>query len=54
MGGMYNSRMYAAVGRIPCQPTTQTIYTVAENETTDHKILSINTKNKLCSTHSSL
>jgi len=54
MDGMYNSRLYAGVGRTPFQPATQTIYTVAENETTDHNILSINTKNKLCSTHSSL
>ncbi|CAC5366337.1 unnamed protein product [Mytilus coruscus] len=35
-------------------PATQTVYTTAENITTDHNILSINIKNKLCSKHSSL
>ena len=54
MDGMYNSKLYAGVGCTLFQHATQNIYTVAENETTDHSILSINTKNKLYSTHSSI
>lgn len=54
MDGMYNNPLYSGVGRTPFQPATQTVYTAAENITTDHNILSINIKNKLCSKHSSL
>ena len=51
---MYHSRLYAGIGRTPFQPTTQAIYTVAENDTIDDSILSIYIQNKLCSTLSSL
>ena len=54
MDGMYNNPLYSGVGRTPFQPATQTVYTAAENITTDHQILGINVKNKLCSCHSSL
>ncbi|CAC5377616.1 unnamed protein product [Mytilus coruscus] len=54
MDGMYNNPLNSGVGRTPFQPATQTVYTTAENITTDHNILSINIKNKLCSKHSSL
>ena len=52
--GMYNNPLYSGVGRTPFQPATQTIYSGAENETTEHGILSLIKKNKLCSTHPSL
>lgn len=51
---MYHSRLFAGIGRIPFQSTTQAIYTVAENETIDDSILSIYIQNKLCFTLSSL
>ncbi|CAC5426124.1 unnamed protein product [Mytilus coruscus] len=54
MDGMYNNLLYSGVGRTPFQPATQTVYTSAENITTDPNIFSITINNKLCSKHSSL
>lgn len=47
--GMYNNNIYSGIGKTPFQPATQTVYSVAENETNNHDIIAIATKNKLCS-----
>ena len=47
--GCYNNALYSGVGKTPFQPSTQAIYLVAENETPNHSIINIQTKNKLCS-----
>ncbi|KAK3106329.1 hypothetical protein FSP39_017781 [Pinctada imbricata] len=46
---VYNNPLYSGVGKTPFQPATQVVYTVAENETKKHEIISLVTKNKLCS-----
>lgn len=52
--GMYNNPLYSGVGKTPFQPATQMVYSVAENETRNHDIISLVTKNKLCSKHKHL
>lgn len=52
--GMYNNPLYSGVGKTPFQPATQMVYSVAENETKNHDIISLVTKNKLCSKHKHL
>ena len=52
--GMYNNPLYSGVGKTPFQPATQTVYSVAENETKNHDIIALSTKNKLCSKHKHL
>lgn len=47
--GMYNNPLYSGVGETPFQPATQTVYSIAENVTKKHQIISLVTKNKLCS-----
>ena len=41
--------LYSGVGKTPFQSSTQAIYLVAENETTKHQIINVETKSKLCS-----
>ena len=49
--GMYNNPLSTGVGKTPFQPATQVTYVAAENETSDHQILALATKSKLCSKH---
>ena len=47
--GLYNNPLYSGVGRTPFQPATQCSYIMVENSTPEKKIISLVTKNKLCS-----
>jgi hypothetical protein len=46
--GRYNNSLWSGGGKTPFQPATQTVYTMVENVTTDKKIISVYTGNKLC------
>ncbi|XP_056003425.1 uncharacterized protein LOC130049607 [Ostrea edulis] len=46
--GMYNNPLYSGVGETPFQPATQTVFSIAENVTSSHEIISLVTKNKIC------
>ena len=54
--GMYNiyNPLYSGVGETPFHPSTQTVYSFAENVTNKYQIIKVVTKNKLCSKHSHL
>ena len=47
-GGCYNNALYSGVGKTPFQPSTQTIYLFAENETDRNQIINLKTISKLC------
>lgn len=47
--GCYNNALYSGIGKTPFQPSTQALYLVAENETSKHQIINVQTKTKLCS-----
>ena len=49
--GIFNNKLYSGVGKTPFQPSTQTVYMVAENSTPDKQIIACAAKNKLCSQH---
>lgn len=46
---VYNNALYSGVGKTPFRPATQCAYTIAENNTFKHQIISAVAKNKLCS-----
>lgn len=46
---VYNNALYSGVGKTPFRPATQCAYTIAENTTFKHQIISAVAKNKLCS-----
>ncbi|XP_061167729.1 uncharacterized protein LOC133176644, partial [Saccostrea echinata] len=46
--GMYNNSLYSGVGETPFQPATQTVFSIAEDVTSSHEIISLVTKNKIC------
>ncbi|XP_062621395.1 uncharacterized protein LOC134282986 [Saccostrea cucullata] len=46
--GMYNNPLYSGVGETPFQPATQTVFSLAEDVTSSHEIISLVTKNKIC------
>ena len=52
--GVYNNPLYSGIGKTPFQPATQAVYSFAENETKNHDIIHLITKNKLCSKHKHL
>ena len=48
---MYNNPLYSGVGETPFQPVTQTVCSLAKNVTNKHPIITVVTKNKICSKH---
>lgn len=46
--GMYNSHLYAGATKTPMVPSTQSVFTMAENVTRNRQIVQVNIKNKLC------
>lgn len=46
---VYNNALYSGIGKTPFRPATQCAYTVAENITYKHQIISAVAMNKLCS-----
>jgi hypothetical protein len=49
--GAFNNPLSSASGQTPWQPATQVTYVVTENVTKDKQVLSLATRNKLCSKH---
>ena len=47
--GFYLNNYYTGVGETPYAPSTQTVYTTAENQTEERQIIDVRTKSKLCS-----
>ena len=47
--GIYNNKLYSGVGKTPFQPSTQMVYTLAENSTPEKQIIACATKSKLYS-----
>lgn len=52
--GAYNNPLHSGVGHTPFQPATQVTYVATENQTSDHQVLALVTKSKLCSKHSKI